>query len=217
MTTPCETVIERAPARPVSTPSSDQEFVQRLQAGDDLAYRRLIERYQLRVLRLAYGILRSREEADEIAQMVFVKVFLSIKNFAGRSSLFAWIYRIAANECYSALRKRGIEVSIDASDPHDPCGRSLRTCPQPGSPFDAVLLQRNYLNRLLSSVPEHDRHLLLLREVEGLSMSELAETTGMNENTVKIRLFRARQRLVKAAKLRTRRQIGNAVSGRICP
>ena len=199
MTTPCECAIEHPP-RPVPTTAPDNEFVQRLQAGDELAYRGLIERYQNRILRLAYGILRSREEAEEVAQLVFVKVFLSIKYFAGRSSLFAWIYRIAANECYSALRKRGIEVSIDSSDSQGPSNHYTRTLAQSSSPCDALVL-RNYLNRLLAALPERDRHLLLLRELEGLSVAELAEATGLSENAVKIRLFRARQRLVKAAAL----------------
>jgi RNA polymerase sigma-70 factor (ECF subfamily) len=178
------------------TPSPDHELVQRLLAGDEPAYRGLIEHYQNRALRLAYRILRNREEAEEVAQVVFVKVFLSIKSFAGRSSLFAWIYRIAANESYSALRKRVLEVCFDAPDPHGASHEYLRTCQQTGPRWDLVVLQRNYLNRPLAALPERERHLLLLREVEGLSMTELAEATGLNENTVKVRLFRARQRLV---------------------
>jgi len=204
MTAFCERAIEGPAPRPVLTTGSDHDFVRQLQAGNELAYRALVERYQTRVLRLAYGILQNRGEAEEIAQLVFVKVFRSIRSFSGRSSLFAWIHRIATNECYSALRKRGLEISMDSSDPDVPT-YSPQTLRQPGPPFDVVVAQRDYLNRLLASLPERDRQLLLLREVEGFSISELAEATGVNENLVKIRLFRARQRLVQAAGLPRRR------------
>jgi RNA polymerase sigma-70 factor (ECF subfamily) len=83
--------------------------------------------------------------------------------------------------------------------------------------LDAVVLQRNYLNRLLETLPERDRHLLLLREVEGLSITELAEATGLNENVLKIRLFRARQRLVRAAALLPYRKTRGAGSDRKQP
>jgi len=208
MTIVCKSSIERSTVWPVPTPSPDHELVRQLQAGDELAYRGLVERYQRRVLRLAYGILRNAGEAEEIAQLVFVKVFLSIQSFAGRSSLFSWIHRIAANECYSVLRKRGHEVSFDPlDDPHGASYDSLRTSKQPGPPCDDLVLERNYLNRLLAALPEQDRQLLLLREVEGLSITELAETAGLSESAVKNRLFRARQRLSRAAGLPPRRTI----------
>jgi RNA polymerase sigma-70 factor (ECF subfamily) len=75
----------------------------------------------------------------------------------------------------------------------------MRMRADPGPRWDTVMAQRNYLNRLLATVPSKDRHLLLLREVEGLSMAELAEATGLNENVVKLRLFRTRRRLASAA------------------
>ena len=205
MATPCEAATERGGNWTESRTSPDHDLVRQLQSGDELAYRSFVERYQRRILRLAYGILRNQGDAEEIAQLVFVKVFLSIKSFAGRSSLFAWIHRIAANECYSILRKRAFVVSLDAPDPDAASSASLRTCKQPGPAWDTVVLQRNYLNRLLATLPEQDRHLLLLREVEGFSMAELADATGVNENSVRIRLFRARQRLARAAGLRPRR------------
>ena len=207
MTIPCESTIERPAVSVVPTTWPDHDFVQQLQAGDELAYRSLVERYQKCILRLAYGILRNAGEAEEIAQLVFVKVFLSIKSFAGRCSLFSWIHRIATNECYSVLRKRGFAVSLEGPDPHGDSSAYLQTCKQPGPAWDTVVMQRNYLNRLLAALSEEDRHMLLLRQVEGLSITELAEATGLRENTVKIRLFRARQRLVNAARLAPPRTI----------
>ena len=121
-----EALVERVEltAGPEPAASRDRDLG-RLQAGDQLPYRGLVERYQRRILRLAYGILRKQGEAEEIAQQVFVKVFLSIRSFAGRSSLFALIHRIAVNECYSVLRKRSFAVSLDDPD-------LRRTCEPPG-------------------------------------------------------------------------------------
>src|ERR1700752_3320872 len=78
----------------------ETDLVARLQAGDEGAFRAIVDRYSSRIYRACYGILRSREDADEIGQEVFAKVYFSIKGFEGRSSLYAWIYRIAVNECY---------------------------------------------------------------------------------------------------------------------
>ena len=184
---------------PSKTASPEHILIRQLQAGDEMAYRGFVERYQTRIFRVAHGILGNQGEAEEIAQRVFVKVFVSIASFGGRSSLFTWVHRIAVNECYAVLRKRGFMVSLDTQNADSPVSARWRTLPDPSPCSETVVLQRDYLNRLLESIPNKDRQLLLLREVEGLSTAELAEAAGLNENTVKLRLFRTRQRLAKAA------------------
>lgn len=184
---------------PSPTASPEQELIRQLQAGDGRAYSGFVERYAAGIFRVAHGILGNRGEAEEIAQQVFVKVFLSIAGFAGRSSLYTWVHRITVNECYSALRKKRFTVSLDAENDDGPLPAQIQMRADPRPRSDTVVLQRNYLNSLLAGVPSVDRHLLILREVEGLSMAELADATGLNENTVKIRLFRTRRRLASAA------------------
>ena len=85
------------------------DLVARLQAGDERAFREMIERYATKICRVANGILRNRDDADDIAQEVFIKVYFAIKGFGGRSSLYAWIYRIAIHECYALLRKKRLK------------------------------------------------------------------------------------------------------------
>jgi len=205
MSSACEMagVLEDEPTaslnRPSETPSPEQELVRQLQAGNGGAYSGFVERYAAAIFRVAHGILGNRCEAEEITQQVFVKIFLSIASFGGRSSLYSWVYRITVNECYSALRKRRFTISLDAENDDGSVPSQMRMRADPSPRWDTVMVQRNYLNRLLATVPNRDRHLLLLREVEGLSMAELAEATGLNENVVKLRLFRTRRRLASAA------------------
>lgn len=195
----CESTIEEGEDSPSPKPSPEHEFIRRLQAGDEQAYHGFVERYKTRIFRLAHGILGNRAEAEEITQRVFIKVFLSIASFRGQSSLFTWVHRIAVNECYGLFRKRSATISLDTQNAGSTIWAQLQGRADPSPRWDTVVLQRDYLNQLLQALPSKDRHLLLLREVQGLSMIELAEATGMNENAVKIRLCRARQRMAHAA------------------
>jgi RNA polymerase sigma-70 factor (ECF subfamily) len=174
-------------------------LVQQLKAGSEMAFRGFVERYQCNVYRVTFGILGNRRDAEEIAQNVFAKIYLSIKGFDGRSSLYTWVHRTAVNECYSLLRRKRPKVVYegDAAD-HSISARVqtiLDTCAASGT----VVLQRNLINKLLERIPELDRQLLLLRELEGYSVADIAQATGLNQKTIKERLFRARQRLAKAA------------------
>jgi RNA polymerase sigma-70 factor, ECF subfamily len=139
---------------------------------------------------------------EDIAQQVFAKVYSSLKSFDFRSSLITWIYKITVNECFDYLRKRKVRRLVYESDlSEDEVRRVENTEPATDRqvPVDSSLAQRDYVLKLLTRVSEEERMLLILKEVEGFSVEELAAKTGMNENTVKVKLFRARQKLVKAA------------------
>jgi RNA polymerase sigma-70 factor (ECF subfamily) len=183
--------------------SQEQELIRRLQQGDELAFRELVERYQSKVHSIIYGILRNRNDAEDIAQQVFTKIYFSIGNFDGRSALLTWIYKITLNECYDYLRKRRVRKLVYESDVSDEeelkITRSLAAADATQT-IEENLARRDYVLKLLARVSEEDRNLLMLKEVEGHSVDELAEMTGMNQNTIKVKLFRARQKLVKAAR-----------------
>jgi RNA polymerase sigma-70 factor (ECF subfamily) len=177
-------------------------LVQRAQGGDEAAFREIVERYQSKVFSIVHGIVRQRNDVEDIAQQVFAKVYVSLKNFDFRSSLITWIYKITVNECFDYLRKRKVRKLVYESDlSEDEVRRVENTEPSVDrqSPADATLARRDYVLKLLTRVSEEERMLLMLKEVEGYSVEELAERTGMNENTIKVKLFRARQKLVKAA------------------
>jgi RNA polymerase sigma-70 factor (ECF subfamily) len=177
-------------------------LVQRAQAGDEPAFRAIVERYQSKVFSIIHGIVRQRNDVEDIAQQVFAKVYLSLKSFDFRSSLITWIYKITVNECFDYLRKRKVRRLVYESDLSEDEVRRVENS-EPATdrqtPADSSLAQRDYVLKLLTRVSEEERMLLMLKEVEGYSVEELAARTGMNENTIKVKLFRARQKLVKAA------------------
>ena len=181
--------------------SQEGALVRRAQSGDEAAFREIVEHYQSKVFSIIHGIVRQRNDVEDIAQQVFTKVYFSIGNFDFRSSLITWIYKITVNECFDYLRKKKVRKLVYESDlSEDEVRRVENTEPsvrQVGA--DVNLARRDYIFKLLTKVSEEERNLLMLKEVEGHSVEELAEMTGMNENTIKVKLFRARQKLVKAA------------------
>src|ERR1700687_3473570 len=125
----------------------------RAQEGDQTAFREIVERYQSKVFSIIHGIVRQRNDVEDIAQQVFAKVYLSIKNFDFRSSLITWIYKITVNECFDYLRKRKVRKLVYESDlSEDEVRRVENTEPSVDrqTPADTSLGQRDYLVKLLS-------------------------------------------------------------------
>jgi len=182
--------------------SEEAALVRRVQARDELAFREIVERYQAKVFSIIYGILRNHNDAEDIAQQVFSKIYFSIRNFDFRSSLLTWIYKITVNECYDYLRKKRVRKLVYESDFSDEDALRMEAAEpaiDPAAPMDRQLAQQDLVAKLLDKVSAEDRTLILLKEVEGHSVEELAMMTGLNENTIKVKLFRTRQKLLKAA------------------
>jgi RNA polymerase sigma-70 factor (ECF subfamily) len=194
--------------------SEEADLVRRVQAKDEIAFREIVERYQNKVFSIIYGILRNHNDAEDIAQQVFSKIYFSIENFDFRSSLLTWIYKITVNECYDYLRKKRVRKLVYESDFSEEDALLMENS-EPASDqrpaVDSTLEQRDLLLKLLSKVSEEDRNLILLKEVEGHSVEELAQMTGLNENTIKVKLFRTRQKLLKAAQRLIRTKASAAV------
>src|SRR5260370_25574750 len=206
MTTTC--FLENEPAQhPRRT--LEFELVRRVQSGDQEAFRDLVERHQNRIFSVAYRILRNREDAEDVAQRVFTKVYFAIQSFDGRNSLLTWIYKIAINECYSHLRKRRMALAheVDVPDYQQFVAENWFGA------VDTTMAERDFLNKLLARVAEEDRLLLVLKEVEGHSSAELAEMTGASQSAIKTKLFRARRKLMEAAGRLSQRPAWSAV----CP
>jgi RNA polymerase sigma-70 factor (ECF subfamily) len=183
--------------------TSDETLIRRLQAHDEIAFADIVERYQAKVFSIIYGILRNHNDAEDIAQQVFSKTYFAIRSFDSRSSLPTWIYRITVNECYDYLRKRRARRVVYESDFSAEEAQRLETAESvvdPAARVDRQLLERDLVVKLLSKVPKQARTLMLLREVDGHSLEELAAMTGLNQNTIKVTLFRTRQKLLQAAR-----------------
>jgi RNA polymerase sigma-70 factor (ECF subfamily) len=185
--------------------TEDLTLVERVKSGDQRAFRVLVERYQKKIYAVALGMVKDKEEAMDIAQEAFVKVYKYLDHFKGDSSFYTWVYRITANLCIDAIRKRGAmrgdPVEFDESIAQDiseanlgALGSRLGTNPQKSA------LRRELAEKIqeaLQQVPEKHREILLLREVEGMSYEDLSRTLNIPKGTVMSRLFHARTKVQK--------------------
>lgn len=182
----------------------DRELVRRAQKAEKAAFEELIRRHQHRVFAVAGGILKKREDVEDIAQQVFVKAYFSLKRFDQRAAFSTWLYKITVNECWDLLRKKKVRPLVYEADlPEEQARQALYSAEQnhDGPDISERLAARQQVDRLLEGLEERDRLMLILKEVEGFSIEEIAEVLNLNANTVKVRLFRARRRLVSQAEV----------------
>jgi RNA polymerase sigma-70 factor, ECF subfamily len=196
-----------APAgeKDLRTPAEDQKaLVRRAQAGDVSAYEELVRIHQRRVLAVVGGILRGSEDVEDVAQQALAKAYFSIRRFDLRSAFGTWLYKIAVNECWDYLRKKKVRRLVYEADMSEEQVRKLEAMPEHG--YGGALHhedagrrseQRQLVERLLGELDEKDQVMLVMKEVEGFSVEEIGEVLDLNVNTVKVRLFRARGRLVE--------------------
>ena len=184
--------------------ADDRELVRWAQAEDKEAFEELIRRHQHRVFAVAGGILRRREDVEDIAQQVFIKAYYSLKRFDQRAAFSTWLYKITVNECWDLLRKKKVRPLVYEADLSEEQARRIITSEEEGAGPDISerLEARQRVERLLEGLDERDRLMLILKEVEGFSIEEIGKVLDLNANTVKVRLFRARRRVVSQAKKR---------------
>ncbi|MBI4818463.1 MAG: sigma-70 family RNA polymerase sigma factor [Deltaproteobacteria bacterium] len=175
----------------------DRELVEAAKDGDNEAFGKLVERYQKRVYALAFGILRNRDDAWDVAQEAFVKAFKNLGTFEGSSAFYTWLYRIAYNLSLDVLRAKNRRETVDfEASPR--IERALSEEAQgpadPGSAADRSELQK-VIGTAMSQLSDKHRAIIILREVEGLSYTEMADILKISKGTVMSRLFHARKNL----------------------
>jgi RNA polymerase sigma-70 factor (ECF subfamily) len=198
MATATVAALKPAAAKAPGVPD-DRELVCRAQAGDKEAFEELVRRHQHRVFAVAGGILRRREDVEDIAQQVFVKAYFSLKRFDQRAAFSTWLYKITVNECWDLLRKKKVRPLLYESDLSEEQAQQFSAAERLDSGAQDVsdkLQVQQQVENLLQGLDERDRMMLILKEVEGFAIEEIAEILDLNENTVKVRLFRARRRIV---------------------
>ncbi len=176
----------------------ESALVQRCASGDEGAYAELLAEHQRMVIQLAVNLLGDRDEALDLSQEVFLRVFRTIQRFRGQSSLRTWIYRIVVNQArnrqrFWRRRHRADQVSLDV---HIAAHGELASNGEAGP--DRVLAQKELASRLehaLDHLPFDQRTVIVLREVDGMNYEEIAFSLGVAVGTVKSRLTRARQAL----------------------
>jgi len=162
-------------------------------------------RHQNRVFAVAGGILRNREDVEDIAQQVFLKAYFSIKRFDQRAAFSTWLYKITVNECWDLLRKRKVRPLVVEADLSEEQAQVYQASSEQsdGKPDTSEqLAARQQVDELMSCLDERDRAMLVMKEVQGFSVEEIAEIMEINGNTVKVRLFRARQKITERARRR---------------
>src|SRR3984885_736372 len=179
----------------------ERELVRMAQNGTVEAFEELVRRHQQRVFAVVTRILRRREDVEDVSQQVFLKAYVSIRRFDMRSAFSTWLYKIAVNECWDSLRKKKVRPLVYESDLSEDQVQLLDSymhADRGPSGHDQQVEARDLAERLLSALSEEDREILLLKEVEGLSVQEIAEIFDLNVNTVKVRMFRARANMMEA-------------------
>jgi RNA polymerase sigma-70 factor (ECF subfamily) len=196
----------------------ERQLVRLAQSGEEAAFEELIRRHQQRVFGLVSGILRRREDVEDVVQQVFLKVFVSLKRFDQRAAFSTWLYKISVNECWDYLRKKKVRPLVYEADLSEEQVSRLDGVVSadrpPQNPMDRAEA-RDLLERMMEKLPQQDRELLILKEVEGFSVQELAEILELNVNTVKVRLFRARARLMEVYRRRLKVRPDQPPEGRI--
>jgi RNA polymerase sigma-70 factor (ECF subfamily) len=183
----------------------ERRLVRLAQGGDTAAYEELVRIHQPRLLAVVGGILRRNQDVEDIAQQVLVKAYFSLKRFDLRSAFGTWLYKIAVNECWDYFRKKKVRRLVYEADLSEEQLRQIEVVPAHTGGADrsredaaSRAQQRQLLDRLLEELDETDRSMLLMKEVAGFTVEEIGKVFGLNVNTVKVRLFRARGRLVEA-------------------
>lgn len=183
----------------------EQKLVERLQRRDEAAFNELVRLYQGKIFRLVFRMLGDRAEAEDLAQEVFVTVFKSIDGFRGDSKLSTWLYRVATNHCknrikYLNRRARGQKKELDEIADRDALeSATMSTSAQVHRPDDMATARQteSIVQQALSELPEDQRELVVLRDIENMTYEEIQSVTGLPEGTVKSRLHRARLALQK--------------------
>jgi RNA polymerase sigma-70 factor, ECF subfamily len=180
----------------------DRELIFQAQRGDTAAFRKLVERHQRRAFAIAVGLVRDENDAKELVQEAFLRVYRSLNAFQGGSSFFTWLYRIVTNLAIDLMRKPGRkEAELSERNLEDESGDLPLVARIDGAdPLD-VIRRREIAARIqaaLDALPPYHRGVILMREVEGMSYEEMAQAMGVSKGTIMSRLFHARQKLQKA-------------------
>jgi len=180
----------------------DRELIIRAQKGDQAAFRKLVERHQRRAFAIALGLVRDENDARELVQDAFLRVYRGLNTFQGGSSFFTWLYRIVTNLAIDLMRKPGRRDAelVDGQAIDEDADFPLVARIDGADPLD-VVRRREIAGRIqtaLDALPPYHRGVILMREVEGMSYEEMAQAMGVSKGTIMSRLFHARQKLQRA-------------------
>ncbi len=180
------------------TREQEAQIIRKVQQGDVNAFERLVTEYEKAVYAIALRMTNNAEDAADMTQEAFIKAYNSLQAFRGDSKFSVWLFRIATNVCLDFLRSRSRKQTVSLSVEDDE-GEETQLDIADESQSPELLLERGLtrdaVRRGLASLQPEYRQILLLREIQGLSYEEIAETLRLEVGTVKSRIFRARKKL----------------------
>jgi RNA polymerase sigma-70 factor (ECF subfamily) len=184
----------------MSNESTDKELVKRVQKGDKGAFDLLVLKYEHKIVNLVMRYVRDPDTALDISQEAFIKAYRALPRFRGDSAFYTWLYRIAVNTAknhLAAQRRRPMDIELDLQDPEQyGLHAKLKETDTP----EAITLSRELqeiLERAIQALPDDLRTAIVLRELDGMSYEEIAETMECPVGTVRSRIFRARDAISK--------------------
>jgi RNA polymerase sigma-70 factor, ECF subfamily len=180
----------------IETTNQADISLEALRAGDRAEFARLVDAYSAPIYRLGLRMLGNEQDAEDVLQNTFLSALTHLSNFEGRSSVLTWLYRIAVNEALMSMRRGKPEVNIDDTDSSDEIDDLYQTqfVDWGALPEDVLLSAegKHALDHAIYNLPENLRTVFLLRDIQELSIKDTADTLGLTESNVKIRLLRAR-------------------------
>jgi len=184
----------------MSNEATDKELVKRVQKGDKGAFDLLVLKYEHKIVNLVMRYVRDPEQALDISQEAFIKAYRALPRFRGDSAFYTWLYRIAVNTAKNYLasqRRRPTDIELDLQDP-DQYGLHARL-KETDTPESVTLSNelKDTLERAIAALPDDLRTAIILRELDGMSYEEIAETMDCPVGTVRSRIFRARDAISK--------------------
>lgn len=190
---------------PAADTSNESECIRRVQGGDREAFGVLVERHKRRVYSIVFHLVRRKDEVEDIAQEIFIKAFTALRSYNFQSSFGTWLARIAVNHCYDYLRRERASRVRYYGQMSEENQRQIEAQAevQGGGEAASPELQaalRDFVGQLLDRAPHDDRVILVLKEIEELSVEEIAEILNLKLGTVKVRLHRARKRMLQDVK-----------------
>ena len=186
-----------------SSQEEDRILVARCQEGDPSAFDELVKKYQKSVINLVYHYFGHGNDIEDIAQKIFIKVYFSLQKFDLKRPFFPWLYRISINQCYDELRhkKRSRTYTFSELSLED-AGSIERLINQADNtlPDENEIEMQATLYRMLDQLSDQHRKVIILRDIEGIPYSEIAEILKCTEQAARLKVFRARNRLKKTVK-----------------
>lgn len=177
--------------------TDEKKIIAEAQQGKESAFAQLVELHQKKVYNLAYRMTGNHEDAMDVSQEAFLKAWKALPNFKGDSSFSTWMYRLTTNAAIDFLRKQKPKDSLTSTYEADEEGTELQIPDTSISPETALMHKElgEFIQEGMSKLPSHQKEVLILREMEGLSYQEISSTLAVDLGTVKSRIARARTTL----------------------